>query len=662
MRVACFAASAALVCLAGGCVRHAAPVDLTGQDVEVTFLHTADWHSRLIPYFETVGTTDAALGLVQANAPFGGVARLATLLNEARDTAGPRVLHVDSGDCFQGAPIFNLFSGAAEMSTLSAVGADVAVIGNHEFDRGVDNLTAQLLDWSTFPVLAANYAFEDPTVPGNSGLGAIASPFAIFDLEGLRVGVIGIGNTSSLNSLSEEPNSLGITPLDRVTVTQFYVDFLRPQVDVIVLVTHIGVDDDLDVISRTEGIDIVFGGHLHVVVRPPLELEECSAPVTDAEIARCDGLGAGPRRRVLLVHSGAFMKYLGRLDVVFREGGDPRNGWEVASHRYDLLPVDSTITPDPVISELMEPYQRALLNEIPLSKPVGYATDTVPRFGAAGGDSPLGNLVADAMLVRPDVFAEFSLTNSTGIRTNINAGPITVEHLFNIFPFDNTITTMSLAGTEVKELLDYVAARSAERGCQSQAQVSGVSFVMDCRATTCDTAAGVCTEKGLPCAGDGDCPWTACDLGVGLCAGTFELCADDYDCGPNASDIFMGGRPEDGGLPLVPNLVYSLATNDFIARGGSGFEVLERNTTQLDTGISLRDAVQDYLVGLPLCAESVVDECVGLVAASDAETLCLGISPPECDAAALDDRARTICERLGCVNSVTDGRITRILP
>jgi 5'-nucleotidase/UDP-sugar diphosphatase len=658
------AALAAALLLGAGCTRRAAPIDLSGQDVEVTFLHTADWHSRLLPYFETVGTTDRSLGLIQANAPFGGVMRLATLLNDARASAGPRVLHVDSGDCFQGAPIFNLFSGAVETLTLSASGVDVTVIGNHEFDRGVDNYVDQLLDWSTFPVLAANYEFEDPTLPGSSGLGDIATPFALFDLEGLQVGVIGIGNTSSLTSLSETPNSLGITPLDRVAVTQFYVDFLRPLADVIVLLTHIGPDDDMDIISRTEGIDLVFGGHLHVVVRPPLEIEECTAPETDAEIARCDTLPPGPHRRVLLVHSGAFMKYLGRLDVVFREAaaGNERNGWEVASHRYDLLPVDATVAVDPFMEELIEPYQRALLNEIPLSKPVGYATDTVPRFGTSGGDSPLGNLVAEAMLARPDVFAEFSLTNSTGIRTNINAGPVTVEALFNIFPFDNTITTMSLAGTEVKELLDFVSARSADRGCQSQAQVAGVSFVMDCRATTCDTAAGVCNEKGVACTSDADCPWTACDTAVGLCAGTYELCNADADCGPNATDIFMGGRPEDGGVPLVPNLVYSLATNDFIAHGGSGFEVLERNTTQLDSGISLRDAVQDYIIGLPLCTGGVVDDCVADVAAADAATLCLGITAAECTPEELDARARTICDRLSCVNAVSDGRIGRILP
>jgi 2',3'-cyclic-nucleotide 2'-phosphodiesterase (5'-nucleotidase family) len=106
-------------------------------------------------------------------------------------------------------------------------------------------------------------------------------------------------------------------------------------------------------------------------------------------------------------------------------------------------------------------------------------------------------------------------------------------------PFDNSITTMFLSGREVQELLDYVSMRSTERGCQSQAQVAGIEFTMDCN-------------------------------------------PDD----PHAKDILING------IPLDMNGTYELATNNYIANGGSGFEVLERNTTQSDTGISIRDVVK----------------------------------------------------------------------
>ena len=109
--------------------------DLTGQDVRVTFLHTSDIHSRLLPYRFDPSFTDNALGLADGATNYGGIARMAYVLKRERANAG-RVLHLDSGDCFQGAIIFNEFMGEAEVATLSEAGLDAAVIGNHEFDNG----------------------------------------------------------------------------------------------------------------------------------------------------------------------------------------------------------------------------------------------------------------------------------------------------------------------------------------------------------------------------------------------------------------------------------------------------------------------------------------------------------------------------------------------
>ncbi len=76
-----------------------------------------------------------------------------------------RSLWLDSGDCFQGAPVFNEFKGEAEIRALSLAGMDGEVLGNHEFDLGANNLFDQLDNWAQFPLLAANYAFDDPPNP-----------------------------------------------------------------------------------------------------------------------------------------------------------------------------------------------------------------------------------------------------------------------------------------------------------------------------------------------------------------------------------------------------------------------------------------------------------------------------------------------------------------
>ena len=168
-------------------------------------------------------------------------------------------------------------------------------------------------------------------------------------------------------------------------------------------------------------------------------------------------------------------EFVGRLDVVIRDG-------EVMSHDYELFPVDATVPEDPEIVDIVEEYSEALNESYNTSQVIGYANETLTRYGTVGGDSMLGNFAAEAMRFYPGVETEIALTNTLGIRSDIPAGDITLDALYNSMPFDNTITTMFLSGREVQELLDYVASRSTERGCNSQAQVAGIRFNMICTA------------------------------------------------------------------------------------------------------------------------------------------------------------------------------------
>jgi len=116
---------------------------------------------------------------------------------------------------------------------------------------------------------------------------------------------------------------------------------------------------------------------------------------------------------------------------------------------------------------------------------------------------------------------------------------------------------MFLSGREIQELLDYNTERSTDRGCSSQAQIAGIEFDMVC---------------------------------------------DPID--PHAANIRINGQP------LDENGTYELATNNYIAHGGSGFEVLERNTTQVDTGISIRDVVMSAMIQYHTLPQTNAGICV----------------------------------------------------
>jgi 5'-nucleotidase/UDP-sugar diphosphatase len=598
--VAVAAAAAAGLCC--GCIVQQDQPDLVGQDIRLTIIHTSDIHSRLFPYNFVPNTFDQGYGLLRDGGPFGGIARIAAVAKKIRAGAN-RSLWLDSGDCFQGAPVFNLFKGEAEMRALSLAGVDGAVIGNHEFDLGAKNLYEKIDNWATFPILAANYAWDDPPAGavGSDGrsLRDIIPPYQIYDVKGLKVAVIGMGNTSTITSIYEGGNSLGFRPLADEEALSSYVRLLRPVVDLIVVISHLGLDEDEGLTASQvddpnqafkretlAGVDLVLGGHLHIVTNPP-------------KLIPNDDEG----HSTVLVHSGAFAKFVGRLDLVVHVGannGDPAQRSRITSFSLDTIPIlagnptknIAGVPDDPDIANLLWPYSVTINQEIDLNGVFAYVTPDTPapgqpppetkilRSDPSGGDSQLGNLVARSMQLTEGVEAELAITNSLGIRADFERGPLTIEQMFNVFPFENTITVMYLSGVELQETLDFVARRSASRGCRTQAQVAGLAFDMVC--------SGDCSGSSVPDA---------------------RACAKNIAIGDNCR-----GMNPDGPIdftrcaPLVPSSLYRVAVNDYIAAGGSGFEVLKRNTSKQDTGISLRDGLRVFLNSQARCPATLEDE------------------------------------------------------
>lgn len=584
-----------------GCTVSQPIPDLAGQDVHLTVVHTADLHSRFFPYYFAPGQIDKGLGLIpktgQNFAVVGGIGRVSTVVKCIRgiytgppcDSLEPligppaaRSIHLDSGDIFEGAPVFNQFQGEVEMRAMSQLGLTAMALGNHEFDKGSVNLEEQYQKFGGFPILAANYEFSDPNDYTQPKLNNIIHDWTATNVGGLKIGVIGLGNLSSIEGIIEGGNTLGVRPIDATQAITSAVQVMRSQVDVLAIVSHLGLDEDEGVAAGAaegrdqnaavaiDGVDIIFGGHLHIVLNPPKDLPHIDP--TDQHVSG----------HTVLCHSGAFAKYVGRLDLVVHVGDPnvPGDKSGIKAYTYRIIPIDDTIPSDPAMDNMLEPYQlkmNAFLNlnqvyaVVPCSTNDAGNCPKTQRNDNNGGDSQLGNLVATAMRIRQGVEADYAVTNSLGIRADFESGPLNLEEMYNVFPFDNSITTMELSGDETQQMLDFIAARSAERGCRTQAQVSGIYF-------------------------------------DAICAGDDQECNARLGPGrPCAKNIYLGDhcRMPDGTFngtsckPLNPYGEYRVAVNDYIAAGGSGFAVLKRNTTKFNTGISLRDALVDYIRTLP---------------------------------------------------------------
>lgn len=656
----------------GGCTTEMETDDIDfGSGIRLTVIHTGDIHSRLLPYDMDLMATDERIGMVQANEPFGGIARAATVIRKIRSQAQHSV-HVDSGDVFQGAPIFNEYNGEPEIYALNYLGLDAFIIGNHEFDHGVDNLYDKLSK-AQFTILAANYQWK-PT-QGNTYLPLkdVARPYTIVNANGVKVAVIGMANYSSMSSSTYGDNSLGVTVLENIQVVQSYIDLLKNDANILTMVTHLGLGEDEDVIRKTDGLDVVFGGHLHVVLNPPKIIPD----------GHVDVEGNAAPKMVPLVHSGAFMKYVGHFDSVFYPDAEvrpelyldatteeQRRPWDLTlvSHKYTPIPIDSTIKEDAELTLLLAPYELELARRLNLRYIVGYAPQTLKRFGTGGNDSPLGNFLADAMILRQRVEADFGATNSLGIRTDVLQGPVTNDQLYNVFPFPNSIASLTMSGSEVWSLLDYNSYRSMNRGCSSQLQVSGVRYALDCHTAkqVVDDylAAGflfqyqyrdeafkyLCENiKPMPsyclpdenghleypnvrneehpeknvyyvhfakdvqfvrgsCETDADCAYS--DKGVSKCETITDTRLGKYKVCLES---------------LQPEWFYKFATNNYMAHGGSGFTSLKYNTTQKETGVMLREILLDGIEKEQSCLDLCVAE-----AETDEEKAYIRNNPGQC--------------------------------
>ena len=224
---------------------------LLQDGVRLVVLHTNDTHSRMDPFPMDGGRFQG----------LGGAARRATLVRRVRE-ANEHVLLLDSGDIFQGTPYFNFFGGELEFRAMTAMGYDVATLGNHDFDNGVDGLVAMLPE-AGFEFVSANYDVSGSALAGH------VEPYTVREFGGVKVGIFGLGIAFEklvLASLHE-----GVVYTDPVAAARVACRELRDQgCALIICLSHLGYryDDaarpsDQTLAVAVPEIDLVLGGHTH---------------------------------------------------------------------------------------------------------------------------------------------------------------------------------------------------------------------------------------------------------------------------------------------------------------------------------------------------------------------------------------------------------------
>lgn len=226
---------------------------------KVTILHTNDVHSHIDPF-----PLDHA-----RNPNKGGVARRAILIESIRKE-NPHTLLLDAGDMFQGTPYFNFYGGELEFKLMSMLNYDAATIGNHDFDNGIEGLLAQL-PHAKFSLISANYDFKNTVLEG------FVQPYRIFTLDGIRIGVYGLGIAlKGLVTPRLYKETLYNDPYDIAIDTEKKLKE-EEQCDIIIALSHLGYKydnegnkpDDVTLAAKTKHTHLIIGGHTHTFLEKP---------------------------------------------------------------------------------------------------------------------------------------------------------------------------------------------------------------------------------------------------------------------------------------------------------------------------------------------------------------------------------------------------------
>jgi len=456
----------------------------SGETEELYFciLHTNDIHSALIPHSPAVDYNPE-----EEDSAIGGLARLATAIDEIRENKmgeGEPVLLLDAGDFLAGSAFawLALRGYAAELTIMQKMGYDAIAIGNHEYDYGPDVLAQYLLE-AGYPeahqktlILASN-----TEAPPDHPLAAqnLYRNSGIFKLEnGLKVGVFGLIGKDAILLIGESGD---VQFLDQHEMARREVDELKEQgADVIVGITHSGVDEDRELAREVSGIDVIVGGHNH---------DALYKPVLQGD--------------TIIVQAGSFGEYLGQLELAYNpDTGKVRVRNEENDHPY-LIPIDDNFACHTEIDVLVGEYiliLNAYIDEMTGGK-FNDIMDTVARSEfilsnhPSLSETPLGNFIADAMrmVAQAVIGKRVDIAGQANgcIRTSVFPG--TMEHSGGNVSFYDIVEATSLGhgldgyagcpivsvyltGEEVRRLLEITVLLQEFMGDSFFLQFSGLRY------------------------------------------------------------------------------------------------------------------------------------------------------------------------------------------
>ena len=500
-------------------------------------------------------TNDTHCGY-EDNLTFSSVAAL----KEFYKSVTPNVLLVDSGDAIQGDVIGAVSEGELVIDLMNAVGYDYAILGNHEFDYGMDQL-AKAVEKADFEYTDCNITYNGTKENKLDFL----KPYIVHDFGDVKVGFVGVATplsiaTSTPTFFQEDGEFVydfaqGENGAIIYKMVQDAVDAARADgADFVILLAHLGIEDDaapyrsIDVIEHTHGIDACLDGHSHSVI-PSRMVENDEGYL------------------IPLASTGTKLQYVGVLNIA-------DTGVVTTTIVNGTLPRSEEF--DAKEAEITAEYEE-IVNQVVASSNVDlWITDKDGIRMIRSRETNLGDLVADAYRYATD--ADIAFANGGGIRANIAAGDLTFADIKACHPFGNQFFAVKATGQQILDALEWTSRntqaeyKTADGNAQGELggflQVSGLRFTID---TSVESPA-IADDKGMFFGFIEDAPRRVTDVEV----------------------------EKDGEwVALDPEAEYLLASHDYMLRdGGDGTTMFQGDEVVLDPGVPDYQVVVNYIVHL----------------------------------------------------------------
>lgn len=380
---------------------------------QITILHFNDFHASVLPYKINKSATNEAAGL----------ARMVALLKAERTE---NTLTLFAGDMLLGTEFSTVFKGDVEFRIFEDL-VDFMTIGNHEFDYGLEALES-LRDDNRIPMLNANVRYK------KNGKLFADKGWAIKKINGIKVGIFGLLGENTPNDTNPKNVETLEFASEAATARKAIAEMKKEGAQVIIALTHIGVDRDKMLADAAPGIDLIVGAHSH------------------SKLA--EGIRIGT---TLIVQAEWGGINLGKVVLDY-----DKNAGRLVSAKASLIVSSANLPEDGEAKAKIEKFRKKLdgkLNEV-----IGETKVLLngERADVRSRETNLGNFIADSL--RATASADMALMNGGGIRASIPAGEIRIRDIQKVLPFNNTLQIIELPGAALLRVLERAARDTAGGG------------------------------------------------------------------------------------------------------------------------------------------------------------------------------------------------------